>query len=107
MKQMASHGKFITYYRVSTDKQGKSGLGLEAQRQAVATYLNGGDWKIIAEFTEVESGPTLRVVSTPRENCLGTVLDPRPRALASVKCRMVAIQAVLCSQVSPRTAFAS
>jgi DNA invertase Pin-like site-specific DNA recombinase len=50
------HGKFIAYYRVSTDKQGKSGLGLEAQRRAVATYLNGGDWKIVAEFTEVESG---------------------------------------------------
>jgi DNA invertase Pin-like site-specific DNA recombinase len=53
---MAQTGKFIAYYRVSTDRQGKSGLGLEAQRQAVTTYLNGGDWKIIAEFTEVESG---------------------------------------------------
>ena len=53
---MASNGKFIAYYRVSTDRQGKSGLGLDAQRQAVATYLNGGDWKIVAEFTEVESG---------------------------------------------------
>jgi DNA invertase Pin-like site-specific DNA recombinase len=53
---MTSSGKFIAYYRVSTDRQGKSGLGLEAQRQAVANYLNGGDWKIIAEFTEVESG---------------------------------------------------
>jgi len=49
-------GKFIAYYRVSTDKQGKSGLGLEAQRQAVENYLNGGSWKLIAEFTEVESG---------------------------------------------------
>jgi DNA invertase Pin-like site-specific DNA recombinase len=29
---------------------------LEAQKQAVADYLNGGDWKIVAEFTEVESG---------------------------------------------------
>jgi DNA invertase Pin-like site-specific DNA recombinase len=53
---MANTGKFIAYYRVSTDKQGKSGLGLEAQRAAVAGYLNGGDWKIIAEFTEVERG---------------------------------------------------
>ena len=49
-------GKFVAYYRVSTDKQGKSGLGLEAQRQAVENYLNGGSWKLIAEFTEVESG---------------------------------------------------
>ena len=53
---MVSHGGFIAYYRVSTSKQGKSGLGIEAQRQAVATYLNGGNWRIIAEFTEIESG---------------------------------------------------
>jgi Resolvase, N terminal domain/ABC transporter substrate binding protein len=53
---MVSHGGFIAYYRVSTGKQGRSGLGIEAQRQAVATYLNGGNWRIIAEFTEVESG---------------------------------------------------
>jgi DNA invertase Pin-like site-specific DNA recombinase len=49
-------GKFVAYYRVSTARQGKSGLGLDAQRAAVATYLNGGDWKIVEEFTEVESG---------------------------------------------------
>jgi DNA invertase Pin-like site-specific DNA recombinase len=54
---MAHHnGKFVTYYRVSTGKQGKSGLGIEAQRAAVSAYLNGGDWSIVAEFTEVESG---------------------------------------------------
>jgi DNA invertase Pin-like site-specific DNA recombinase len=53
---MASNGKFVVYYRVSTARQGKSGLGIEAQRAAVATYLNGGDWKIVASFTEVESG---------------------------------------------------
>src|SRR5262249_62273713 len=53
---MVSNGGFLAYYRVSTQRQGKSGLGIEAQRQAVATYLNGGNWRIIAEFTEVESG---------------------------------------------------
>jgi DNA invertase Pin-like site-specific DNA recombinase len=54
---MVQHsGKFVAYFRVSTGKQGKSGLGLEAQRSAVAAYLNGGDWNIVAEFTEVESG---------------------------------------------------
>lgn len=53
---MTSNGKFVAYYRVSTGRQGKSGLGLEAQRAAVATYLNGGDWQIVEEFTEVESG---------------------------------------------------
>lgn len=51
-----AEGTFIAYYRVSTDRQGRSGLGLDAQRQAVADYLNGGSWKLLAEFTEVESG---------------------------------------------------
>src|SRR5258708_26522639 len=54
---MASNsGKFVCYYRVSTGRQGKSGLGLEAQRAAVAVYLNGGDWTIVDEHREVESG---------------------------------------------------
>src|SRR5262245_37367004 len=48
--------RVVAYYRVSTQKQGRSGLGIEAQRQAVEHYLNGGAWEIIAEFTEVESG---------------------------------------------------
>lgn len=51
-----ANGRFVSYLRVSTDKQGKSGLGLEAQRQAVANYLNGGHWELTAEFVEVESG---------------------------------------------------
>jgi hypothetical protein len=33
--------------------------GIEAQRQAVATYLNGGNWRIVAEFTKIESGSVL------------------------------------------------
>lgn len=49
-------GKFVAYYRVSTQKQGKSGLGLDAQKAAVASYLNGGDWELIGEFTEIETG---------------------------------------------------
>ena len=53
---MANTGKFVVYYRVSTKRQGRSGLGLEAQREAVTSYLNGGDWTIAAEFTEIESG---------------------------------------------------
>jgi len=50
------HGRFVAYYRVSTHRQGRSGLGLEAQQQAVHEYLDGGRWKLLAEFTEVESG---------------------------------------------------
>jgi DNA invertase Pin-like site-specific DNA recombinase len=49
-------GKFVAYYRVSTDKQGKSGLGLDAQRNAVLDYLDRGKWELLGEFTEIESG---------------------------------------------------
>ncbi len=48
--------KFVAYYRVSTEKQGRSGLGLEAQQEAVRSYLNGGAWTLVAEVVEVESG---------------------------------------------------
>ena len=50
------HGIFVAYYRVSTDRQGRSGLGLEAQQTAIRNFLNGGDWVLAGEFTEVESG---------------------------------------------------
>lgn len=49
-------GRFVNYLRVSTDKQGNSGLGIEALRAAIETYLNGGDWSLVDEFVEVESG---------------------------------------------------
>jgi DNA invertase Pin-like site-specific DNA recombinase len=53
---MKHSGRFVAYYRVSTARQGRSGLGLEAQQQAVREHLNGGRWELAAEFTEVESG---------------------------------------------------
>jgi len=49
-------GKFVSYLRVSTDKEGRSGLGIEAQREAVTQYLNGGRWSVAAEYVETESG---------------------------------------------------
>jgi DNA invertase Pin-like site-specific DNA recombinase len=49
-------GRFVSYLRVSTDRQGKSGLGIEAQREAVAGYLNGGQWTLIGDYVETESG---------------------------------------------------
>lgn len=51
-----SKGRFVAYYRVSTARQGLSGLGLEAQREAVARHLNGGAWELAGEFTETETG---------------------------------------------------
>jgi len=48
--------RFVSYLRVSTAKQGDSGLGLEAQRAAIAAYLNGGKWEVLDEYIEIESG---------------------------------------------------
>ena len=45
-------GKWVSYLRVSTDRQGQSGLGLEAQRKAVLDFLNGGNWKLAEEFVD-------------------------------------------------------
>jgi DNA invertase Pin-like site-specific DNA recombinase len=46
----------VAYYRVSTVQQGRSGLGLEAQRESVRRYLNANPGRLIVELTEVESG---------------------------------------------------
>lgn len=51
-----AEGKFIGYLRVSTERQGVSGLGEQAQRDAITRFLNGGDWQLVGEFVEVESG---------------------------------------------------
>ncbi len=49
---------YVAYYRVSTERQGKSGLGLEAQKAAVDGFLAGksAETKLVASFTEIESG---------------------------------------------------
>ena len=48
--------KYIAYYRVSTQKQGASGLGLEAQQEAVARYLGSGTSQLVGKFVETETG---------------------------------------------------
>src|SRR6266581_3404474 len=48
--------QFVAYYRVSTDRQGRSGLGLEAQREAVQRHMASVGGTLIAEHTEIETG---------------------------------------------------
>ena len=59
-------GRYVAYHRVSTDRQGRSGLGLEAQQAAVLAFLNGGGWKLIGEFTEVETGRSPARLTLPK-----------------------------------------
>lgn len=61
--------RYVAYYRVSTQKQGKSGLGLEAQRKMVSDFITGNNGELVAEYTEVESGK----------------VDSRPKLVAAMK----------------------
>ena len=62
-------GRFVAYYRVSTDHQGIDGNGILAQRKAVEDYLNGGKWKLVAEFTEVEVRQAQRSTRARKGTC--------------------------------------
>ena len=53
---LMARDKFVGYLQVSTEKQGQSGLGIEAQRKAIDDYLNGGRWELLAEYVEIGSG---------------------------------------------------
>ena len=61
--------RYIAYYRVSTQKQGKSGLGLDAQRKMVSDFIASNGGELVSEFTEIESGK----------------VDTRPELLAAMK----------------------
>jgi DNA invertase Pin-like site-specific DNA recombinase len=65
--------EFIAYYRVSTDRQGASGLGLAAQRAAMARFIGAG--QLVAEYTEVESGKQ----HSNRPQLLAALADCRTR----------------------------
>jgi DNA invertase Pin-like site-specific DNA recombinase len=70
--------RVVAYYRVSTAEQGRSGLGLYAQRQAVQALCRGRGWEIIAEHTEVESGKVAQrpelIAALHRAKVTGAVL---------------------------------
>jgi DNA invertase Pin-like site-specific DNA recombinase len=65
--------ELVAYYRVSKERQGRSGLGLEAQRAAVHRFAEAEGFAIVAEFTEVETGKGF------------DALDRRPQLAAAMK----------------------
>lgn len=75
-------GRFVAYYRVSTQEQGRSGLGLEAQQQAVRDFLNGGAWELVGQFTEVETGKGANALAKRPQ--LRAALDMAKKAKATL-----------------------
>ena len=78
---------YVSYLRVSTDKQGRSGLGLEAQREAVCAFAQGRQIEIVAEYVEVESGkkanrPQLAAALAHAKGCGATLLIAKLDRLA-------------------------
>jgi len=90
--------KFISYIRVSTGKQGKSGLGIEAQRAAIASFAAAQGAQVAAEYVEVETGKGV------------DALDRRPKLSAALgqarKSKMPVVVAKLC-RLSRDVAFIS
>jgi len=88
----------VSYIRVSTGKQGKSGLGIEAQRGAIARFAAAEGFEIVAEFVEVETGKG------------ADALDRRPKLAAALaaarKAKAPVVVAKLC-RLSRDVAFIS
>jgi len=87
----------VAYYRVSTKKQGSNGLGIDAQKAAVAKYCKENQCELLAEFTEVESGrnngrPHLAVASRFAKSRKATLvvakLDRLARSVAFISTMM-------------------
>ena len=71
-------GRYIAYYRVSTARQGASGLGQEAQRQAAEAFTAGKGWELVGEYHEVESGKRHENRPEHKETVSGIILKPSP-----------------------------
>jgi DNA invertase Pin-like site-specific DNA recombinase len=69
MDTSIKENKYVAYYRVSTKRQGESGLGLEAQKQSISSFLRNSD-ELIDDFVEIESGSR----------------NDRPQLLAAIEC---------------------
>lgn len=76
--------KYISYYRVSTQKQGNSGLGLEAQRFAVEQYITHQKGEMVAEFMEVETAGNKDHISVGVDLSIEKLLKKRPKLLEAI-----------------------
>ena len=88
----------VAYVRVSTQKQGRSGLGLEAQQRAISRFTSTEGWSVAGEFVEVESGKG------------ADALDRRPQlrlALAEAKRRRCPVLVAKLDRLSRDVAFIS
>ena len=80
--------KWVAYYRVSTQRQGQSGLGLEAQRSSVEHYISQHGGELVESFTEVESGkmmrnrPQLQLALSLKKKIRGTLIIAKMDRLA-------------------------
>jgi DNA invertase Pin-like site-specific DNA recombinase len=79
--------RFIAYFRVSTERQGRSGLGLDAQREAVLRHVNENRGEIIGQFCEIESGkrndgPQLAAAITAAKKAKATLIIAKLDRLA-------------------------
>ena len=91
--------KMVAYLRVSTDKQGRSGLGIEAQAAAVSQHIRQAGCELLATYTEVETGkkdslgnrPELRKAIAHAKRCKGTLVVAKLDRLA----RSVAVTSLL------------
>lgn len=93
MAETANQERFVGYFRVSTDKQGRSGLGLEAQQEAVSHFVHARSSTLISEIVEVESGTranrpmlaeALRLCRVHRATLLIAKLDRLARNVAFI-----------------------
>lgn len=81
--------KAVVYYRVSTERQGVSGLGLDAQRSLVATFAAQRGAEVVAEFTEVETGKTAGAADRPQlQAALATARRRRATLVVAVLDRL-------------------